>query len=64
MCLFSCRAFSTAQRLMRASTSSAVSSVPGLKWRITTERDDVLESLFFLLRGFVNTGIFFKAIMA
>lgn len=49
---------------MRASTSSAVSSVPDSKWRITTERDDVLESLFFLLRGFVNTGIFFKAIMA
>ena len=55
-----CRAFSTAQRPMKASTSSAVSSVLGSKWLITTERNDVLESLFFLLRGFVNTGLFLR----
>ena len=50
--MISCRAFSTAQRLMRASTSSAVSSVPGLKWRITTEKNELYRESFLSVTGF------------
>ena len=45
---------------MRASTSSAVSSVPGLKWRITTEKDELYRESFLSVTGFREYWDFFQ----
>ena len=45
---------------MKGSTSSAVSSVLDSRWRITTERNDILKESFLPVMGFREYWDFFQ----